>query len=29
MEQSQFEITAGGRIWYCIDDKTKTVWMDY
>ena len=27
MEQWQYEITAGGRIWYCIDDVTKTVWM--
>ena len=27
MEQWQYEITAGGRIWYCIDDKTKTVWI--
>ncbi len=27
MEQWQFEVTAGGRIWYCIDDDAKTVWM--
>jgi hypothetical protein len=27
MEQWQFEVTAGGRIWYCIDDDNTTVWM--
>ena len=27
MEQWQYEVTAGGRIWYCIEDKTKTVWI--
>jgi hypothetical protein len=27
LEQWQCEVTAGGRIWYCIDDKHKTVWM--
>lgn len=23
MEQWQFEVTAGGRIWYCIDEKRR------
>lgn len=27
LEQWQFEFTAGGRIWYCIDDAARTVWM--
>ena len=27
MEQWQYEVTAGGRIWYCIDDANRTVWM--
>ena len=27
LEQWQYEVTAGGRIWYCIEDKTKTVWI--
>lgn len=27
MEQWQYEVTAGGRFWYCIDDKAKTVWL--
>ena len=27
MEQWQYEVTAGGRRWYCIDDKAKTVWL--
>ncbi len=27
MEQWQYEVTAGGRIWYCIDDDRRTVWM--
>ena len=27
MEQWQYEVTAGGRIWYCIDEKKKIVWM--
>jgi len=25
LEQWQFEVTAGGRIWYCIDDKRRRV----
>lgn len=27
LEQWQFEVTAGGRLWYCIDDGAKTVWL--
>jgi hypothetical protein len=27
LEQWQYEVTAGGRIWYCIDDDRKVVWM--
>jgi hypothetical protein len=29
MEQWQFEVTAGGRIWYAIDDRTRTLWITY
>ena len=25
MEQWQYEVTAGGRIWYCIDDTKRTI----
>jgi hypothetical protein len=25
MEQWQYEVTAGGRLWYCIDDERKIV----
>jgi hypothetical protein len=27
LEQWQHEVTSGGRIWYCIDDEKRTVWM--
>jgi hypothetical protein len=27
LEQWQFEVTAGGRVWYCIDDDRRTMWM--
>jgi hypothetical protein len=27
LEQWQFEVTSAGRIWYCIDDTHRTVWM--
>ena len=27
MEQWQFGVTAGGRIWYGIDDTTRTLWI--
>jgi hypothetical protein len=25
MQQWQYEVTGGGRIWYCVDDANKTV----
>lgn len=27
MEQWQYEVTGGGRLWYAIDDETRTVWL--
>jgi hypothetical protein len=27
MEQWQYEVTSGGRLWYVIDDKNRTVWL--
>ena len=27
MEQWQYEVTGGGRLWYCIDDQRRTVWL--
>ena len=27
MEQWQYEVTSGGRLWYCIDDQRRTVWL--
>jgi len=27
MEQWQYEVTAAGRLWYCIDDEQRTVWL--
>ncbi len=27
MEQWEYEITASGRLWYCIDDEAKIVWL--
>jgi hypothetical protein len=27
LEQWQHEVTSGGRIWYCIHDENRTVWM--
>jgi len=27
MQQWRYEVTAGGRTWYCIDDPNRTVWM--
>lgn len=27
MEQWQFEVTGAGRLWYCIDDEHRTVWL--
>lgn len=29
MGQWQYEVTAGGRIWYCVDDRQRTVWMTH
>src|SRR5688572_7334767 len=26
LEQWQYEVTGGGRLWYCIDDERRTVW---
>ncbi len=27
LEQWQYEVTAGGRIWYCVDREKKIVWI--
>jgi len=27
LEQWQYEVTSGGRLWYCIDDQRRTVWL--
>jgi len=27
LEQWQYEVTGGGRIWYLVDDDRKTVWI--
>lgn len=27
LEQWQYEVTAGGRLWYCIDDERRMVWL--
>ena len=27
LEQWQYEVTGAGRVWYCIDDETCTVWI--
>jgi hypothetical protein len=27
LEQWQYEVTAGGRLWYCIDDARRTAWL--
>jgi hypothetical protein len=27
LEQWQYEVTAGGRLWYCIDDERHLVWL--
>ncbi len=29
MEQWQFEVTSGGRIWYAIDDRARTLWLTH
>ncbi|MEV0852894.1 hypothetical protein [Nocardia fluminea] len=27
LDQWQYEVTGGGRIWYAIDDDTRTIWI--
>jgi len=27
LEQWQYELTGGGRIWYAIDDDNRTLWI--
>jgi hypothetical protein len=27
LEQWQFEVTGAGRLWYCIDDARRIVWL--
>lgn len=27
LERWQYEVTAGGRIWYLVDDETRTAWL--
>ena len=27
LPQWQYEVTGGGRIWYCIDDDEKAIWL--
>ncbi|MDN5860898.1 MAG: hypothetical protein L0H84_20020 [Pseudonocardia sp.] len=27
LEQWQYEVTAGGRTWYCTDDGRRIVWV--
>lgn len=27
LEQWQYEVTGAGRVWYCIDDDRRTVWL--
>ena len=27
LPQWQYEVTSGGRLWYCIDDQRRTVWL--
>jgi hypothetical protein len=29
LEQWQYEVTGGGRIWYLVDGETRTVWLTY
>lgn len=29
LDHWQIEVTGGGRIWYLVDHKTATVWIDY
>ena len=27
LDQWQYEVTGGGRLWYCIDDARRVVWL--
>lgn len=27
LQQWQYEVTGGGRLWYCIDDERRVVWL--
>lgn len=29
MEQWQYEVTGGGRIWYLVDPESRVVWLTY
>lgn len=29
LEQWQYEVTGAGRLWYLVDDATRTVWVTY
>jgi glycosyltransferase involved in cell wall biosynthesis len=29
LEQWQFEVTGGGRIWYLVEETTRTAWITY
>lgn len=29
LPQWQYEVTAGGRIWYLVDDQTRTCWIKH
>jgi hypothetical protein len=29
MEQWQYEVTGGGRIWYLVDKANRTLWLRY
>jgi hypothetical protein len=29
LEQWQYEVTGGGRIWYLVDVKNMTVWVSW
>ncbi len=27
LEQWQYEVTGGGRLWYCVDDEHRVIWL--
>lgn len=27
LEQWQYEVTGGGRVWYCVDDRRRLAWL--